>query len=391
MGLFDRFKTRETVKVGSIISNTDFFEEICSRDYVSLADSPEVQTVVKAIARLVSSMTIQLMANTKKGDIRIKNELSKKVDIKPYSLATRKIFIEYLVTQMILNGNGLVIPKYRGSSSGTPYLEDLIPLNTSEYVFYETKKGYVIKGSKGEYNHDSILNFVMNPKQDHIFIGNGYKVSLRELVSNIKQARETTNSFMRSNFMPSVIVRVDASNEELLSPEGRQTLKERLLPSNKGEPAIIPSDIVDIEVIKPLSLQDIAIHESVRLDKKAVANLLGVPSFLVGEGDFNKEEFNNFISTTIRDFAQIIEQELTNKLLISEKMYFRMSIRSLYAYSLTELISAGSIMVQNAAMYRNEWRDWAGLEYKEEMEELILLENYIPADRIGEQEKLKGD
>lgn len=389
MSLLFRNK-REKVKVGSIIASNELFEQICSEEYTSLADSPEVQTVIKAIAKLVSSMTIHLMQNTEKGDKRIKNGLSRKIDIEPYSLANRKIFIEYLVTQMILEGNAYVHPKF-GSEKDGKLLEDLIPFNTREYVMFDTKKGFLIRGPRGEYNHDAILNFVLNPEMGRIYKGQGYKIMLRELIKNIQQARATTNSFMRSNFMPSVIVKVDASNEDLLSPQGRETLKERLLPSSKGEPAIIPSDIVDIEVIKPLSLKDIAIHETVKLDKVAIANLLGVPTFLVGDGDFNKEEFNNFISTTIREFAQIIEQELTNKLLISKDMYFRMSIRSLYAYSLTELIKSGAIMVQNAAMYRNEWRDWAGLEYKEEMEELILLENYIPADKIGEQEKLKGD
>lgn len=392
MGLFDFLKREKTREQRSIVglSHYDFLEKLGCREYVSLADSPEVQTAIKSIARLVSSMTIQLMANTEKGDKRIKNELSRKVDINPNALANRKTFIEYIVKQMILHGNGIVLPKYRGmSESGSPILNDLIPLNTTEYEFYETKKGYMIKGPRGEFNHDGILNFVLNPRMDMIFKGQGYRVWLRELVKNIKQARDTTNSFMTSNFMPSVIVKIDSTNEELMSKEGREKLKDRLLPSSKGEPAIIPSDVVDIEVIKPLTLGDIAIHESVQLDKTAVANLLGVPAFLLGIGSFNQQEYNNFINTTIREFAQIIEQELTNKLLISDKMYFRFSIRSLYAYSLTELISAGAVMVKNAAMYRNELRDWAGLEYKEEMEELIILENYVPSDKLGAQEKLQ--
>lgn len=33
------------------------------------------------------------------------------------------------------------------------------------------------------------------------------------------------------------------------------------------------------------------------------------------------------------------------------------------------------------AMTRNEWRDWIGMAPRGEMEELLALENYIPADR----------
>ena len=46
-------------------------------------------------------------------------------------------------------------------------------------------------------------------------------------------------------------------------------------------------------------------------------------------------------------------------------------------------------MVDRAAMRRNEWRDWIGLSPDEEMDEIYLLENYLPTDRLGDQKKLK--
>ena len=88
--------------------------------------------------------------------------------------------------------------------------------------------------------------------------------------------------------------------------------------------------------------------------------------------------------------AQIIEQELTRKLLISPDLFFRFNARSLHNYSMDELVKAGSEMVDRMAMRRNEWRDWMGLEPDPEMDELLALENYIPADRLGDQKKLVG-
>ena len=57
-------------------------------------------------------------------------------------------------------------------------------------------------------------------------------------------------------------------------------------------------------------------------------------------------------------------------------------------YSMDELVKAGAEMVDRMALRRNEWRDWMGLPPDPEMDELLALENYIPASRLGDQKKL---
>lgn len=47
-------------------------------------------------------------------------------------------------------------------------------------------------------------------------------------------------------------------------------------------------------------------------------------------------------------------------------------------------------MVDRMALRRNEWRDWLGFAPDPDMDELLALENYIPADRLGDQGKLVG-
>lgn len=61
------------------------------------------------------------------------------------------------------------------------------------------------------------------------------------------------------------------------------------------------------------------------------------------------------------------------------------------SYNLTELVNAGAQMVDHAAMRRNEWRDWLGLPPDPDMDDIIVLENYLPVNRLGDQKKLNPD
>lgn len=77
-----------------------------------------------------------------------------------------------------------------------------------------------------------------------------------------------------------------------------------------------------IITVKPLSLTDLALSDAVTLNKKTVASILDVPAFVVGAGEYKVDEWNNFINTRIRQICNVIEQELTKKLLINPGWYF---------------------------------------------------------------------
>jgi len=367
------------------------FGDVDAVGYTRLSDNPDVLIAVNKIADLVSNMTIHLMENTENGDKRVRNALSRKIDIEPHKNMTRKAWIYKIVRDLLLYGDGNSIV-HIGMDVETGLIADLTPFSMGSVGYLEVQGGYLIEYDSQKYTPDEVIHFTLNPDPNYPYKGTGYRVLLRDIVKNLTQANKTKNNFMSGKYMPSLIISVDAMTEELSSAEGRENILNKYFSETAGggKPWVIPADLIKVEQVKPLSLQDIAINEGVELDKKTVAGLLDVPAFFLGVGDFNKEEYNNFINTRIYSIGQIIAQTLTRDLLYSGNWYFRLNPRSLYSYNLSEMVTAGTQMVDRNAMRRNELRNWVGLDPDEEMNELIILENYIPSDQLGNQSKLKG-
>lgn len=359
------------------------------KGYVPLSQNPEVCTAVDTIARLIGSMTIHLMRNTSAGDVRVIDELAKKVDINPNQNLTRSEFVRWIVRTMMLDGDGnaVVYPKTRAG-----YLKDLIPIPAAYTAFVpDGEYGYKIMISGQEYKPDRLLHFRCNPGRFYPWLGEGYRLTLADVAQNLRQAAATEKGFMSSEYKPSLIIKVDALVDEFSSPEGRDKLLESYCRAGQaGEPWLIPAQQFDVQQVKPLTLSDLALADFVKLDKQTVASILGIPSFVLGVGDFSRDAWNSFINTTIMPMAQNIQQELTQKLLLSPDLYFRFNSWSLYSYSMTEMVEAGGQMVDRMALRRNEWRDWLGLPPDPDMDDLLALENYVPADRLGDQAKLNG-
>ena len=373
--------------IGYLLS--DDWDGVCKVGYVSLDKCPEIVTACRVIADLIGSMTIYLMSNTEKGDIRIRNELSRTVDINPMPTMTRMTWMSGIVMNMLLygKGNAIVIPHTHDG-----YIESLEPISASRVTFLADGYRKYRVGIDGiAKNPTNLLHFVYNPDPTYLWMGRGLNVYLNDLARNLAQARETELGFMSSEYKPSIIVKVDANIDAFSTPEGRTKILNDYVRSSKvGEPWLIPGEQFQVEQVRPLSLADLAIKDTVEMDKKTVAAIVGVPAFLLGVGEFNAKEWNNFINNKIRPICLTIAQELTKKLLLSPKWYWKFNTLSLLEWDISQIGNVLGSLYDRGVMTGNEIRDRLGYDPLEGLDEVHVLENYIPIDKIGEQGKLNG-
>ena len=378
---------RSNSRVGIIVGGSDGDALACS-GYTSLADNPEIFAACRRIATLIASMPIMLMENGDSGDIRLFNELSRKLDIDPNENMTRRTWMEAIVMNMLLYGRGNSVATVKTSRG---MLRNIEPIPASRVAFNPKPNGtgYQIFIDGKAYDPDDVLHFVDNPDRFYPWKGKGVTVLLTDVANTLKQAQATKKGFMSSKWKPSIIVKVDAMIDEFSSPEGRQKLLDSYVKSAEvGEPWLIPAEQFDVEQIRPLSIADLAISDSVEMDKRTVASIIGVPPFVLGVGDYNKDAWNAFVANTVRVIAQEIEQELTRKLILNPKWYLKFNILSLMDWDIKTIADVFGGLSDKGFITGNEVRDRIGMSPKDGLDELRILENYIPATMIGQQSKL---
>ena len=388
MALIDFFRrsNRSTKPAIGIVLGSDE-ESLCVPGYVSLDRNPEVMTAVRRIAELIGSITIHLMDSTDKGDYRIKNELSRMIDITPMPNMTRSIWIQSIVQNMLLHGKGnaIVLPHTRGG-----YLKKLEPIASGRVSFQPIGyDDYRVMIDGRTYRPDDVLHFVYNPDRLYLWKGRGVDVSLKDVANNLKQAAATKKGFLESKWKPSVIIKVDAMNQSFSDPELRKKmLDEYIKTDGAGQPWIIPGEQVQVETIKPLTLKDLAISDTVEIDKRTVAAIFGVPAFLLGVGEYNKDAWNAFVQNTVRPIVLSMAQEMTRKLILSPDWYLKFNVLSLMDWDLKMISDVYGALSDRGYVNGNEVRDRIGMSPVDGLDEFRVLENYIPVDMTGLQKKL---
>lgn len=353
--------------------------------YHRLIDSPEVSSCISRISAIISSAPICLMENTKKGDIRIYDGMSRLVDIDPWpGMQTRSGWMDWIITTMLGEGDGnaFVLPEIEGGR-----FSQLLPMPGAVAVPGSTLEDYYVTWRGHKCDPTEVLHFRLFTDPDYPWRGRGYRVQLRQVVEALEKSDAVKKNLSSPDYKPPLCVFVN-SDSDLSDEKTRDAFREKYLSDARdGKPWVMPGDLVKIEQVKPLTLADLAIKDTIELDKSTVASIMGVPPYFVGIGSYDPKAYNGFVRTDIIHIATVIEQQLTQKLLENPKRYFKINRRHLYDYDLKTLIDIDNSMADRGYLNGDEVREDAGrdpiglTEYK-------VLENYIPYDMSGYQKKL---
>lgn len=357
----------------------------CPVGYHRLLDAPEVAACIDRITAIIASATIGEFENTKKGDIRIRDALSRFIDLCPWRpMSTRTTWMSWVVATLLGEGDGNAFCLPHIGINGQ--IDGLEPMPGAAAVMDE-RCTYRVIWQGADYHPDDVLHFRLFADLREPWRGRGYRVQAQAIAGSLAQTAELKTSLSSPDYKPPLVVAVN-SDADLSSDARREAFRKKYLEdADAGKPWIIPADLANITQIRPLTLTDLAIADTMELDKKTAASIFGVPPFLLGLGTYSASEYNGFIRTVVLHICKVIEQELTAKLLLSPSRYFKFNRRHLYAYDLKTLIDMDLAMSDRGYLNGDEvredaFREPAGLtEYK-------VLENYIPYDMSGSQSKL---
>lgn len=359
---------------------------VCPEGYRKLTDCAEYRAVVDAYTSVIGSATIYLMENGKQGDKRLHNALSRKIDIEPWSLGTRQLWVSWIVATMLGDGNGnaYVLPHIDGSTGN---LLDLEPMPGAAAQPLSNGRDYQVMWQGKAYRRDTVIPFRIYPDPDRPWLGCGWKAPAESILESISQTTAVKASLSSPDYQPPMIVYVDLDQDIFGDSERENFRRQYLEDVERGKPWVLPSDVAKVDRWQPLNLNDLAIKDGVELDRKALAALTGTPAFMLGIGSFNKDEYNNWIRSRVLPICQAITQPLTAALLDNPKWYWTISEKRLYNYTPMELVSMGLALADHGFASGDEVRDMAMLD-PAGLTDFRALENFIPYDMAALQNKL---
>lgn len=337
----------------------------------------EFERAIETIGSLLGSLTLQVW-QTKAGGAkeRLRNAKSYWLDIEPMPGMTRLEWTKKVVRTMYEKGVCFVSVESFGGNEQLKILEDFFVQSDGTVKSYKTNEVYKL---------EELLRFSVGTRPA--------AEALKQTNENLRMAAALKARFLKNSFMPSLVVKVDV-DMSALTQENDQRLKNLQKVISRavetGQPMIFEQGFVEIQELKGRTYEELGLNLALKDEQMKVAAFFGVPAFLVGAGNFNREEYNLFIKTTFMTIVRMFEQQLS-RVFASDEIYVKYNTERLLSIDLREQMIFVSDCLGQGIITPNEARQKLGLTPSDSkgMDEFRILENYVPVAKLGDQAKLK--
>lgn len=343
-------------------------------NFTSTNDCAEYERAIDVISNLLGSLTLQVWQNKNGKKERIKNGFSYWLDIEPALGKTRIEWIKDVVKTMYDDGFCYVSIDASKETKSLTVLHNVVRL-----------ANHKVKCLDSVYNEEELLKFAISQKSA--------KTALKQTLKNLKMAEALKARFLKNSFTPPLAVFVDVDTSALTDDNDQrlQNLQHMITRSiDTGLPLIFEQGFVNIQELKGHTYSDLGLDSAQKDEQLKLASYFGLPAFFFGIGEYNADEYNLFIKTTLMSLVRMFEQQLS-KIFTNNNIFVRYNVESLLSIDLQEQLKFVSECLAQGIMTPNEARQKIGLTpvEKEGMNEFRILENYVPLSKIGDQKKLK--
>ena len=193
--------------------------------YHRLLDCPEVGACIDRISGIVSTCTIYEMRAGRRGDERVKGELSRFVDIDPWpGMLTGPLWKSWIVSTLLGTGDGnaLVLP-HRKAGRYTA----LEPMPGAALV-PDPDLGYTVAWRGRTLGPDEVVHFRLYADPEIPWRGRGYKIPAQRLANSLQQTEALKAALSSPKYKPPLIVSVN-SDADLADDEARENIRKKYL------------------------------------------------------------------------------------------------------------------------------------------------------------------
>ena len=350
-----------------------------------------VWACVRLLAESVASLPINVYKIDRQTGERViakDHPLHKLFSGKVNAWQTRQEFFETIVYQLVLMGNDFSVVERNKSGEVIalmPLMSEQMEVNlNNDGVSYQYNDGKNVK----VYSDQTIWH---NKLFGNGVVGLSTFQYAKQSLGIAQAAEQATTNIYENGGKPSGVLTID----RLLTPEQRDQAKDKfsgLEAGNQNRLFVLEGGMKYQQV--SLSPQDIELLSSRRFQIEDIARFFGVPSVLINDtssstswGSGIEQIVQGFYKLGLRPYLERYEASMKARLLsASERLEYdiEFDFNSLLRADAADRLKSYGEAVRGGIMTPNEARNKEGWSSKEGGDSLMVQQQMIPIDKIGE-------